>query len=341
MKPVNQLLVLFALCIILCGVSSCSKEEPKKPDTEQPVPEPEPTPEPTPDPEPEPEPEDFKLQGSLQAAQQLIGKDYSEIHKYMRTYGWDYSEHPNSSDKDHNDGLHCEVLYDETIKQHVFKFISHANADVLDGDRGKLEDRQRNEMKTQTTAAWYKLNGNWDEWQRLEWKFLIPKGFQPSSSFCHIHQLKAQEGNNGSPLITITPRSNSNGSNKRVQVIHTGDKSATNKGTIIDNLPLSDFEDEWIQVETEMHYTHNGSYSIKMTRIRDGKVLVDKSFTNIDMWRKGAISIRNKFGIYRSFGRKMENADDRPTNGIKDETLQLADFKVYEKNANPKPESHD
>lgn len=124
-------------------------------------------------------------------------------------------------------------------------------------------------------------------------------------------------------------------------MIHTGDISATTKGTIIDNLPLSDFEDEWIQVETEMHFTHDGAFRIKMTRISDSKVLVDKAFTNIDLWRKGAISIRNKFGIYRSFGRKMESTDDRPTNGIKDETLQLADFKVYEKNTNPKPESHD
>ena len=91
MKLVNQLLVLFTLCIITCEISSCSKEENKKPDTEQPVPEPEPTPEP----EPEPAPDDFKLQGSMQAAQQLVGKDYKEIHKYMRSYGWDYSEHPN------------------------------------------------------------------------------------------------------------------------------------------------------------------------------------------------------------------------------------------------------
>ena len=74
-----------------------------------------------------------------------------------------------------------------------------------------------------------------------------------------------------------------------------------------------------------------------MTRISDGKILVNKSFSDIDMWRKGAISIRNKYGIYRSFGRNMDGVDDRP----KDETLQLADFKVYEKNTNPNPESHD
>ena len=263
MKHINLFLMLCVLCIVVYGISACSKEENHKPDTDQSIPTPEP------DPTPEPEPDNYTLQGTMQAAEQLVGKNYSEIHKYMRSYGWDYSEHPNSSDKDHNDGIHCEVVYDKIIQQYVFKFIIHANAEILDGDRGKLEDRQRNEMKTQTTAAWYKLNGNWDEWQRLEWKFRIPKDFRPSTSFCHIHQLKAQEGNNGSPLITITPRCNSNGSNRRIQVIHTGDKSATNKGTIIDNLPLSDFEDEWIQVETEMHYTHNGSFSIKMTSVME------------------------------------------------------------------------
>lgn len=206
---------------------------------------------------------------------------------------------------------------------------------------GKLIDRQRNEMKTQTTPSWYKLNGNWDEWQQLKWKFKIPKDFRPSGSFTHLHQLKAQEGNNGSPVITITARSNGNGSNRRIQIIHNGDTEETTKGTIIDNLPLEDFEDEWIQVETEMHYTHNGSFSITLSRLSDGKRLVQRSFDDIDLWRKGAISIRNKFGIYRSFGKTLTDENDRPTNGIKDEHILLADFKVYEKNTNPDPQPHD
>ena len=78
-----------------------------------------------------------------------------------------------------------------------------------------------------------------------------------------------------------------------------------------------------------------------MARFSDSKVLVDKAFTNIDLWRKGAISIRNKFGIYRSFGKTLTDENDRPTNGIKDEHILLADFKVYEKNTNPDPQPHD
>jgi hypothetical protein len=73
---------------------------------------------------------------------------------------------------------------------------------------------------------------------------------------------------------------------------------------------LEDFEDEWIQVETEMHYTHNGSFSITLSRLSDGKRLVQRSFDDIDLWRKGAISIRNKFGIYRSFGKTLTDENE-------------------------------
>ena len=284
---------------------------------------------------------DYIFQGGMQADAKLAGKDYKAIHEYMRSLGWDYSEHPNISRKDHYQGVHCEVVFDPALQQHVFQFTNHASPDALDSDRGRLlSDRQRNEMKSQTNYNWRKLNGNWNEWQRLEWKFRIPKGFRPSTSFCHLHQLKAQEGNNGAPLITISTRSNSDGSNKRVQVIHTGDNRQSSKGVLIDNLPLSDFEDEWIQVETEMHYTHHGTFRIKLTRISDGKVLVNQSFSDVDLWRKNATNIRNKFGLYRCLGRKMQSASDRPDNGIKDESLQLADFKVYEAHTNPNPQPH-
>ena len=282
----------------------------------------------------------YTLQSSMQGASSLTDKDYTQIHSYMRQYGWDYSEHPNSSDLDHNDGIHCLNIYDEMLKQHVFKFMIHVNP-FLDGDRGKLEDRQRNEMKSQTSGSWYKMNGNWDERQWLEWKFKIPKGFRPSTSFCHIHQLKAQEGNNGAPIITITLRGNNDGTNRRVQVIHTGDISSTNKGTIVDNIPMEEFEDEWVQVQEEVHYTHNGFFRIKIIRIRDKKVLMDYSIQNIDMWRKGATNIRNKFGIYRSYGKTLSDPNDRPSNGIKDESLLLGDFYIYEKNTNSNPQPHD
>lgn len=289
-----------------------------------------------------PKSEDYVLQASMQADASLVGKDWQVIHKYMRSLGWDYSEHPNIAGKtDHAEGIHCEVIEDETLKQCVFKFMSHAGPSATDGDRGKYGDRQRNEMKSCTGEGFHQMNGNWDEWQRLEWKFKLPAGFRPSTSFTHIHQLKAQEGNNGMPILTITPRANADGSERWLQVIHSGDRRDTWSRIIVDSLPLSDFEDQWIQVTTVMHYTHDGYFYIKMERLSDGKVLVEKTFPGIDMWRKGAVDIRSKFGIYRSFGRKMAGRKDYPDNGIKDESLLLADFKVYEANTNLSPVEHD
>lgn len=37
----------------------------------------------------------------------------------------------------------------------------------------------------------------------------------------------------------------------------------------------------------------------------------------------------------------MQSASDRPDNGLKNESLQLADFKVYEAHTNPNPQPHD
>ena len=283
----------------------------------------------------------FVLQASMRPTKDLVDKDYTAVHSYMRSLGWDYSEHPNSSEADHKTGKHIGVEYDDVLKQYYYKFIIHCNEEVLDGDRGSMKDRQRNEMKTRTGSDWARMNGNWGEMQRLKWKFRIPVGFRPTNKFCHIHQIKASEGNNGSPIITITPRSNADGSNRRVQVIHTGDVSSTTQGTIIDNLPLSDFEGEWIQVTTETLYSHNGTFYIKMERISDGKVLVEQSFENLDMWRNGATNLRSKFGLYRSFGKTVTDATDRPDNGLKDETLDLADFEIYEKNTNENPQAHE
>lgn len=295
--------------------------------------------------------EKWKLQTSMNAEASLAESEWEVINNYMKQFKFEYSEHPNNAESnDHLDGVHIEVVKDETLGYDVFKFNIHASADeegnilILDGDRGERKDRQRNEMKTRTKDTDYRVNGNWEEEQKLEWKFKIPTGFRPTKNFTHIHQLKAQEGNNGSPVITISLRaSDTNGKNSRVQVIHNGDVSATNKGTIIDNLPLSDFEDEWIQVTTQMRYTHDGFFSIKMERMSDHKVLVEKSFEHIDMWRKGAKNIRSKYGIYRSYGGKLTEGPEGkfPTSGIKDESLYLADFKIYEQNTNPNPEVHD
>jgi hypothetical protein len=279
----------------------------------------------------------------MEADQSLVGKLYGDINTYMRGFGFDYTENPNCSGGygGHLNGVHGAVDLDPDFNKYVFRFDIHIDP-VMDGDRCSTStvDRQRNEMKSATNnTTWAKVQGNWDEWQILEWKFKLPTGFQPTTSFCHIHQLKAQDGpNNGNPVITITPRANSNGSSKRMQIIHVVDGASTGKGTIVDNIPLADFENEREQVREEIHYAHDGFYSIKVTRIRDGKVLIDFKDEHIDMWRSGSSYIRNKYGIYRSLaGGRLDRNPVGQSPLLRNESLWITDFRVYEKNANPDP----
>jgi hypothetical protein len=139
-------------------------------------------------------------------------------------------------------------------------------------------------------------------------------------------------------VITITPRANSDGSNRRIQVIHSVDGASTGKGRIVDNIPLSAFENEWVQVHEEVHYLHDGSYALRITRIRDGQVLMDFRDDHIDMWRIGSSYIRNKFGIYRSLaGGRLDEDPVGQSPLLKNESLLLSDFRIYEKNSNPDP----
>ncbi|MDR2038670.1 MAG: hypothetical protein LBQ60_12170 [Bacteroidales bacterium] len=291
-----------------------------------------------------PEANGYTLMGVIEPAATLIGSTNSQLHNnWLRGIGFDYSEYPNCDGLGgHRDGVHLAIENDATLNKPVMRFDIHITP-VIDSDRCGTFDRQRNEMKSQTSATWAKLNGNWDEWQIMEWKFKIPVGFQPTGSFCHIHQLKAQESpNNGAPVITITPRANSSGGNKRIQVIHAVDGASTGLGTLVDNIPLSEFEGEWVQVVQEVHYTHNGYYGIVITRIRDGKVLINYQRENIDMWRIGATNIRSKWGIYRSLaGGNLNNNPVGQSSLLKNESIWMCDFKVYEKNSNPNPQPHD
>jgi hypothetical protein len=285
----------------------------------------------------------YLLTSTMEADPSMTGKTYSEINAYMKKSGFDYSEHPNCTGGygGHPDGVHADVVQDTDLNKSVFRFDIHIDP-VIDGDRcsSGTVDRQRNEMKSITNnSTWANVQGNFDEWQILEWKFKLPQGFQPTTSFCHIHQLKAQDGpNNGAPLITITPRSNSDGSNRRIQIIHSIDGATTDKGTIVNNIPLSDFEDEWVQVREEIHYTHQGYYSCKIIRISDGKILIDFKDENIDMWPGGSSFVRSKYGIYRSLGNGRLNQTPVGQNPLlKNESILITDFRVYEKNTNLSP----
>ncbi|MCL2711046.1 MAG: polysaccharide lyase [Planctomycetaceae bacterium] len=277
----------------------------------------------------------YKLVGGVTPEVKHIGWKYDALHRdFFVPVGFDYSEHPHSSGPaGHMDGVHLAVIHDEALNKPVFRFDIHITL-VIDGDRGSAGDRQRNELKTSHTNRDWRdlLNGQQDKWQLLEWKMMIPKDWQPTPNFCHIHQIKAQDGpNNGSPIITITLRANRDGSNKRLHVEHNSEGGSGRSLGTLAQAPLSEFEDEWVHIEQEMHFRHNGFFSIKITRIRDGKVLLTAERDNIDMYRREATVLRSKHGIYRSLAGGNIGRNVPPNPLLKNESLYLCDFLVYEK----------
>src|SRR5215470_17529140 len=114
---------------------------------------------------------------------------------------------PETPDCSHlNFGPHLTQVPNATLGSYVFVFNSHV---VPDNDRCSATDRQRLEIKTEghnnPTPYQDYIVGHLGETVTHRWRFLLPTGFQPSNSFTHIHQIKAYDGDSGSPLITLTP----------------------------------------------------------------------------------------------------------------------------------------
>jgi len=214
-------------------------------------------------------------------------------------------------------GRHIREEFDNTLNKNVFVFTLHVTPD---NDRcNGSTDRQRNEIKTYGPSA-DSLKGQLNETVTYRWKFKLDAGFQPSPSFTHIHQIKAGDGNNGAPIITLAPRA---GSPEQLEIIHTGNSSSTTLGKI-KTVDLAPFKGTWVEVEEKLTYKTAGHYEITIKRISDGATLLTYSKDNIDLWREGTTFCRPKWGIYRS----LNNASY-----LRDEEVRFADFCIAEGDA--------
>ena len=86
---------------------------------------------------------------------------------------------------------------------------------------------------------------------------------------------------------------------------------------------LADFLGEWVSVTETVKFADDGTYSVKIVRMRDGKVLANVENAKLDMWRKDCTGMRPKWGLYRNFGEKRSNASQ-----LRDEILKFADFDI-------------
>ena len=204
-------------------------------------------------------------------------------------------------------GRHIAEVWDEDLKENVFEFYSHVNPD---NDRCEKLDRQRIEIKTYESSP-DNLKGTLGETVTYKWKFKLPKGFQPSGSFTHLHQIKAVGGSQDLPIFTLTARKSKI---NQLLVIH-------NNETTVASANLSEFEGVWVEVTEKIKIGANGTYSISIKKIKNGEELLSFNSDNMMTIRPDNDFIRPKWGIYRS----LKKATD-----LRDESVRFNEFSIKE-----------
>ena len=204
-------------------------------------------------------------------------------------------------------GRHIAEVWDDELNENVFEFYSHVTPD---NDRCEKIDRQRVEIKTYEPSP-ANLIGTLGETVTYKWKFRLPKGFQPSSNFTHLHQIKAVGGSQDLPIFTITARK---AKVNQLIVIH------NNENTVA-SADLSEFEGTWVEITEKIKIGKKGTYSISIKKIKNGKELLSFKSDNIMTIRSDNDFIRPKWGIYRS----LKKAED-----LRDEAVRFNDFSIKE-----------
>jgi len=210
-----------------------------------------------------------------------------------------------------NFGRHIDEVFDAELNTNVFQFISHKTPD---NDRCQNFDRQRVEIKTYNSSP-DNLKATEGETVEYKWKFKLPSDFQVSSSFTHIHQIKAVGGPYESiPMITLTLRK---ANPDRIELRYT----ATNNQSTIQTADLDLLRGNWVEVTETISFGNEGSYSINIDRVSNGDSILSYTNETMDTWQDGATFARPKWGVYRS----LNNSED-----LKDEIVRFANFSIEE-----------
>ena len=278
---------------------------------------------------------------------------WQDADTYMKQFKYDYVEHPEGNNVDKNSpsdiGSHIEFVNDAARGKYVFKLTAHAEANedgsikCLDDamDAGNNQDRQVNQFSPQSGAGNHDVCGNYGETVIYDWYMKIPADFKPINERNHLFYLIPKEDGGerkGNAVIALNANGDDkNGKNACFQIVHNGNLKANgNNAKLVDKLNMDDFRNEWVHITIEVLYSYQGTLKVKMERVSDGKVIVDYSKTNIELWRDNCIDMRAYFGIRRWFkGKIKDNFKGMfPTTGIETESVYLDGIRIFEKNQN-------
>lgn len=239
------------------------------------------------------------------------GNTYELINSVLAPNGGDVVE---SAECAHPEfGRHIAEVWDAVLSQYVFEFYIHV---AQDNDRCINFDRQRVEIKTYDASP-ANLKGTKGETVVYKWLFKVPTGFQPSSNFTHIHQVKAVGGDESDPLFVLTARK---GSPNKLELNYYESSDLSSVKFTSANLSL--FENTWVEATERIKINNiGGTYSITIKKVSDGSTVLSYSNSNLLTIRSDNSFIRPKWGIYRS----LLTLED-----LRDESLRFAGISINE-----------
>lgn len=239
------------------------------------------------------------------------GNTYELINSVLAPTGGDVVENPECIHPEF--GRHIAEVWDTDLSQYVFEFYIHVTPD---NDRCINFDRQRVEIKTYDASPAY-LKGTTGETVVYKWRFKVPTGFQPSSNFTHIHQVKAVGGDEADPLFVLTARK---GSPNKLELNYYESSSLSSVKFTSANLSL--FENTWVEATERIKIDNvNGTYSITIKKVSDGTTVLSYSNSKLLTIRSDNSFIRPKWGIYRSLLSPQD---------LRDESLRFATISISE-----------
>src|SRR5882724_9468091 len=168
----------------------------------------------------------FATSTSLFAQKVLTADGQTDAYTRIKGVLASSPETPDCSHLDFGPHITQAIEDDPNFNKYVFVFNMHV---VPDNDRCSAFDRQRLEIKTEGNASTPDaLKGFLGDSVTFRWDFKLAAGFQPSTAFTHIHQIKAFDGDASAPIMTLTPRK---GNPNSMQLIYINSSGVTTQLT--------------------------------------------------------------------------------------------------------------
>lgn len=257
-------------------------------------------------------------------------------------------------------------LNSDILRFHEFlPFVTQDGVSRDDGDRGAVgSDRQRLEIKSNTSAANADANSVGGDIMTHHWRFMLPSetlrfqkdvgdkkagDFIVPRRFWHIFQLKEVSGNAaGQPVATLTLASS--GGVGLLEFRNNPDGSSSDRYKRLFRIPFDQVVDRWLDMEVTILTADNGYLYGKLTDLETGEVLSEGGMTAETYRRpevknpvtgrleRGDLPVepgqqnRSKWGLYR--GMYNGSGDAAIADEFQAATMYLADTFLIKRDEN-------